>query len=281
MWKIANHPVFANKIFSYLYAFFWLMMGATFVLVTKPLLQISQESIAIDSFLSASLYAVSVFFLYYVVRYALFSGNNLTQQMINYLALLLAFLLCTVGLNMFLLQFILLPSELSSLGATIPARILFAILIYCLFIALYFLLIRNQKNENVLNDDVVVEPEVEADNIAIEPEKELLERIAVRLGQKIQVIPIEEIIYFQAEKDYVMIYTSNGKYLKEQTMKSLEEQLPDNKFVRVHRSNIINVDCILRIELYEKQSQVLILTNGHQIKTSQNGYKLLKSVLNL
>jgi DNA-binding LytR/AlgR family response regulator len=72
-----------------------------------------------------------------------------------------------------------------------------------------------------------------------------------------------------------------GKYMKEQTMKYFEEHLPTTQFARVHRSCIVNLEAISRIELYEKQSQQLTLKNGHQIKTSQAGYKLLRQKLNL
>ena len=69
--------------------------------------------------------------------------------------------------------------------------------------------------------------------------------------------------------------------MKEQTLKYFEEHLPDNLFVRVHRSSIVNVQTILRIELYDKQSQQLALKNNHQIKISQSGYKLLRTKLNV
>src|ERR1035437_5751024 len=112
-------------------------------------------------------------------------------------------------------------------------------------------------------------------------ETELLERIAVKSGSKIHVVLVPEIVYLQADGDYVQIVTTNGKYLKEQTMKFFEEHLPENQFVRVHRSVIVNVEMISRIELYEKQNQLLTLKNGQQIKTSPSGYKALRMVLNL
>jgi DNA-binding LytR/AlgR family response regulator len=109
---------------------------------------------------------------------------------------------------------------------------------------------------------------------------ETLERIAVKSGQKIHVIIVSDILYLQAEGDYVQIFTNDGKYLKEQTMKYFENNLP-SQFVRVHRSYIINIETISRIELYEKQNQQLTLKNGHKIKISIAGYKLLKLRLNL
>jgi len=64
-------------------------------------------------------------------------------------------------------------------------------------------------------------------------------------------------------------------------MKYFEEHLPANRFLRVHRSCIVNTTAISRIELYEKQNQQLLLSNGDKIRTSLNGYKNLKKVLNI
>ena len=109
----------------------------------------------------------------------------------------------------------------------------------------------------------------------------LLERITVKLGTKIHVIETADILYFQSDGDYVQIHTAEGKYLKEQTMKYFEEHLPENRFVRVHRSFLVNVEMISRIELHEKLNQQLTLKNGDQIKTSVAGYKALKLALKL
>lgn len=110
---------------------------------------------------------------------------------------------------------------------------------------------------------------------------EIIDRIAIKLGSKIHVIAVPDILYLQAEGDYVMIYTPDGNYLKEQTMKYFEQHLPQQKFVRVHRSCIVNVEIISRVELYEKQNYLLHLQNGTKIKASTNGYRLLKKTLSL
>ncbi|MBN1463875.1 MAG: LytTR family transcriptional regulator DNA-binding domain-containing protein [Paludibacteraceae bacterium] len=119
--------------------------------------------------------------------------------------------------------------------------------------------------------------ETETTNSAIE----IIDRIAIKLGSKIHVISVPDILYLQAEGDYVMIYTPDGNFLKEQTMKYFEQHLPQQKFVRVHRSCIVNVEIISRVELYEKQNYLLHLQNGTKIKASTNGYRLLKKTLSL
>lgn len=109
--------------------------------------------------------------------------------------------------------------------------------------------------------------------------REKLDRIVVKTGSKIKVIALEDILFIESQDDYVMIYTKEGKYLKQQTMKSFEHTLNPSLFVRVHRSNIVNLECIVQLELYEKGSYVAILTNGAKIKVSDSGYKLLKGMM--
>ena len=106
-------------------------------------------------------------------------------------------------------------------------------------------------------------------------------RIALRLGTKIHVVPIDEVLYLQADGDYVQVVTPQGRFLKEQTLKSFAEQLPPERFARVHRSVLVNVEAISRIERYEKNTQQLRLKNGDTVKVSQQGYKLLRQQLGL
>ncbi len=88
-------------------------------------------------------------------------------------------------------------------------------------------------------------------------------------------------MYFQAEGDYVRIITDSGKYLKEETMKYFQIHLSEKQFVRVHRSYLVNISKILRIELYEKQYQQLTLNNGDKLIISASGYKKLREILHL
>lgn len=112
-------------------------------------------------------------------------------------------------------------------------------------------------------------------------ETEQLQRVAVKIGQKIHVILIPDIVYIRSDGDYVQIVTDRQQYIKEETMKYFEANLPGKQFVRVHRSYIVNVEKILRIETYEKQNQMLTLANGDKIRASAAGYKSLREALNL
>ncbi len=106
-----------------------------------------------------------------------------------------------------------------------------------------------------------------------------LERIVVKTGNKIHIINCEEIIYIESNGDYVFIYTEKGRFLKENTMKYYEKQLDDSVFIRIHRSHILNINFLDKIELFEKETYLVHLKNGTKIKASISGYKLLKNVL--
>lgn len=105
-------------------------------------------------------------------------------------------------------------------------------------------------------------------------------RIVVRKGNAINLIPVEQIRYVEAQDDYVMIYHTTGKALKKQTMKFYEENLPKNNFVRIHRSYIIKVEEIKRIEPYGKDNHIAILNSGDKLPVSRAGFKHLKEELN-
>jgi two-component system LytT family response regulator len=108
-----------------------------------------------------------------------------------------------------------------------------------------------------------------------------MDRVAVRVGAKIQVIPVEQICFLESDGDYVKIHTQTGHYLKEKTMKFFESALDNSRFVRIHRSYILNVDMIQRVEYYDKESHVAVLKNNVNLKVSSSGYKLLRKAINL
>lgn len=108
-----------------------------------------------------------------------------------------------------------------------------------------------------------------------------LERIAVKTGFKIHIIQVEEIKFLKASDDYVEINTLTGeKHLRQNTMKYFEENLDPSTFVRVHRSFIVHVPQMARIESYEKDGYVMKLKCGNLVPVSRTGYQKLKEVLN-
>jgi two-component system LytT family response regulator len=108
---------------------------------------------------------------------------------------------------------------------------------------------------------------------------DVLTRIAVKDRQQIHVVPVDNIVYIAADGDYVKLHTENNAFLKEKTMKYFEENLP-KQFIRIHRSYIVNVNEVSKIELYEKESYRVYLKNGVILKASSGGYKALKEAVN-
>jgi two-component system LytT family response regulator len=115
----------------------------------------------------------------------------------------------------------------------------------------------------------------------VQKNTDILERVVVKSGSKIHVVPIDQINYLEAQDDYVMLYTSEKKHLKQATMSYFEDHLDSKHFVRIHRSYIVKIDQIAQLELYSKESYLLILKNGNKLPVSKSGYTKLKSVLNL
>jgi two-component system LytT family response regulator len=108
---------------------------------------------------------------------------------------------------------------------------------------------------------------------------EPIHRIVVKSGSRIDVIPIADVRYVEAQDDYVMIYTSGKKYLKQKTLKYFDIHLPRTDFIRVHRSYIVRISEIAQMELYEKDTYLIILKDGMKIPVSKTGLPGLREVL--
>lgn len=106
-------------------------------------------------------------------------------------------------------------------------------------------------------------------------------RVAVRFGNKISIVPSQDIYYIEAYDDYVKIFTKDDYFLKKKTMAYFESTLNANDFMRVHRSFIVQLQFITRIEPYEKNGHIALLKNGKQIPLSRTGYARLKTKLGL
>ena len=106
-------------------------------------------------------------------------------------------------------------------------------------------------------------------------------RVVVKLSGKIRIIPIEEIQFLEAADDYVKVHTKEGAFLKNKTMGHFERVLNKNQFVRTHRSFMLNITEITRIDPYEKDGHLAILKSGARVPVSKSGYIKLKSVLGL
>ncbi len=231
-------------------------------------------TLLLDILLFTSLYSLLGILLWNTLKYANFNSLAKFHRSIIYAALVLLSVAIISGAGVGIYMYI--PFEGSGLLLSfMPIRILISLLVI-MFLLQHFSL----KVCEIECNEIPVEEKIEI----YENEKtvvETIERIAVKSGTKIHVVMVSDIVYIQSDGDYVQIFTSTGKYLKEQTMKSLEESLPTSLFARVHRTCIVNIQAIARVELYDKQSQQLTLKNGHQIKVSQSGYKMLRAKLGI
>jgi two-component system LytT family response regulator len=107
------------------------------------------------------------------------------------------------------------------------------------------------------------------------------QRVVVKLAGKIRIIPTDDIHYLEAADDYVKIHTREGSFLKNKTMGYFEAVLNKDQFVRTHRSYMVNVSEITRIDPYEKENHLAILRSGARVPVSKTGYSKLKSVLGI
>jgi two-component system LytT family response regulator len=118
-----------------------------------------------------------------------------------------------------------------------------------------------------------------AESISTQPEEH--SRIVVKKGNNIVIVPVQQIHFIEAYDDYVKIHTTDGFYLKKKTMSFYEKALDATQFVRVHRSYIMNLQELTRIEPLAKDSYLALLKNGTKIPLSQTGYAKLKGVLGI
>ncbi len=134
-------------------------------------------------------------------------------------------------------------------------------------------LTQQQKTTNVTQTNAVLETVATTASQA--------QRIVVKDGGKIKIIPIPQVQYLEAADDYVKIHTAEGSFLKKKTMQYFEDAFPAHQFIRVHRSYIVNTLLITRIDPYEKDSHLALLTTGQRLPVSKAGYAKLKEVLGI
>ena len=112
----------------------------------------------------------------------------------------------------------------------------------------------------------------------LEDDIEFIDRVIVKNNQKIIIIPIEKVNYIEAQDDYVMIHSSEGKFLKQKTMKYFENHLDPKDYIRIHRSFIVRIDQIKEVELFEKDSYRVALKDDTKLSVSRSGYTRLKEI---
>jgi len=106
-----------------------------------------------------------------------------------------------------------------------------------------------------------------------------LERILVRDGTQVHVIPVGQIEHIDAQDDYVMIHAGGRKFIKLETLAELEGTLDPKRFVRIHRSHILNIEKLARLETYARDSRIAVCAGGAKLPVSRSGYEKLKEFL--
>jgi two-component system, LytTR family, response regulator len=114
---------------------------------------------------------------------------------------------------------------------------------------------------------------------AARPPAQYIQRVPVRDGTRVFIIPIDKLDYAEAQDDYVSLCAEGKKHLKQQTISSLEGALDPSRFMRIHRSFIVNLERVARVEPYAKDSHVAVLSNGTQLPVSRAGYARLRAFL--
>jgi len=206
------------------------------------------------------------YLLWNVFRYAIPPKGQVVYQLIILFILFILTSVLVVGIETFVF-YLYYPDSLPAFVPSIPVRLFITLLLFVIYRLFYMSYLTKEDVTNKTEVSPVVQTEI-------------VDRLTVRYGQKIKIIPVNEIIYFKADGDYVDIYTAEGHWLKEQTMKYTEDTLPPERFVRTHRSYIVNIHHISRIERYGEQ-QLIILSNGEKIKISNARYQILKQRLGL
>jgi len=106
-----------------------------------------------------------------------------------------------------------------------------------------------------------------------------VERVLIRDGSKVHVLTVDRVDYVEAQDDYVAFHSEGKSYLKDQTLAAVETLLDPSRFVRIHRSYLLNVERIARVELYAKDSRIAILRDGTKLPVSRAGYARLAKLL--
>lgn len=275
-----EHPVFQNRVLLLLYILLWTVVSVSISIAVAPLSAASQLQCILWGSACGYLFGAISLPLWNVLKYADYSTQGRWQATFSYFTLGSITVGAWIGIVFLAFDCLLEPE--SNDNWIIQLMPLQFVLGVCFFTITAF--VYNNNLKKIKEDEVEMELEkMETEAVAeiLEEPKEIIERIAIKIRQKIEVVLVADIVFIQSEGDYTMIHTESNRFLKEQTMKYFELHLPPNLFVRIHRSYIVNVLAISKVELFEKQTYRITLKNGTQIKASAAGYRLLKNTLSL
>ncbi len=256
-----NNPIFRNYLSKIFYISVWLLIMIVQTLIVYRLTDLQFGWVLVDTLVFHAILAGLLIPLWYSVYYSRWKDSSLYLNILLNIAISVVVIGFWLGVSYLITR--LLGGHNGSYIVYLNQSLLWkageGILLFTIMVLIYYLCISHEKTD----------------------EKNLLSRIAVKDRKQIHVIPVQEINYIEACGDYVSLHTAQGSFLKEQTMKYFEENLPAQQFVRIHRSFIVNVNEVANIELYEKESYRVHLRSGQILKASVNGYKMLKDSVQL
>lgn len=224
----------------------------------------------VDGIATVGWFAALAYLVWFVVGYvSLLQTNVITAVSGVVLWIAGSFMVCDIMVKIVGIPYI-------DFAFTLPFRLLFGVPAWTAVILWYHLLV---IKETANREEAVTTPQ--PPTAVPEQQEEVIDRITVKDGSRIHIIKVDELLYIQACGDYITLVTPDGEYVKEQTMKYLEAHLPAGNFVRIHRSTIVNVTQISRVELFGKETYQVLLKNGVKLRVSLTGYKLLKERLGI
>ncbi|MDR2287523.1 MAG: LytTR family transcriptional regulator DNA-binding domain-containing protein [Prevotellaceae bacterium] len=279
-------PLLENRIRIFIYAVIWMSYAILHAVSMSCLVSVSFLILFVDALCHSILFAGLCVMSWLVLQYGKYENLMPVQRILSYGTLALIVVVVGVGTGYFLDYVFLDENEVLALVSTLPVKALTGVMFYVIFVLYFYVDAQHleikpgqefeSENEHNKDEEQSSKSESASDETI---DVEVLERIMVKTKQTIKVIPINDVVYLRSEGDYVMIISTGGKYLKEQTMKYFESHLPKSLFIRVHRSYIVNIEYISAIESYGKQNQQVLLKNGEWLKVSLAGYRALKSAL--
>ena len=266
-----GHPILHNVRGRIFYAAIWLV--ASVIQATTIRLAggfAPYGLLLLDSLLFNLLFAVGVISMWYPIRFNTQLSRRRYLSLFPYALIAILLIASWIVAGKQLMQLITAhPIYLAFLKSSTGWRIIQGSLLFTITLLFY------SQQVHILQ----LSQKVNALQQTLEKEAAELTRITVKDRQHIHILTVPEIDFIEACGDYVQIHTAKSVFLKEKTMKFFEERLPSKQFIRIHRSFIVNISQIDRIELYEKERYRLFLKNGKIVKASDTGYKLLKESL--
>ncbi|MBP7358623.1 MAG: LytTR family transcriptional regulator [Prevotella sp.] len=249
------------------------LVGAAYAVSFGLSFKITPQDFVVDSLASILLFFGEAVMLWTIFTYSRLEFIDFYQSVAIHIVYAIVAVALMLALE-YLIVDIIVPGYSDSFIKSFAARAFCLIIIYTSYRKYYTSSISDDVNyghSDITDNKADTESVVKAD---------VIERITVKVGTKIKVIPVDEIICLKAEDDYVSIVTAEGHWLKSERLKDYEMSLPSDNFARVHRSYIVNISKISKIERYG-QKQMLSMSDGEQIRISMTGYKVLKDKLNL